>query len=154
MDNRLVSISLKTESFTPDDGALWDLQNLTPTLQIPTWAKTEDVPAVGVWPRQDREKAQVQDVFDRGGLQVLEHLGPGPAARMVVQEQLQRTVVVKLPGPQEAQEEGVVQAGVQVGLLLMDIRRKSKLKNGVCAPQMLAENFVRCIDKKPGYSKK
>lgn len=94
---------------------LWDFQNVLQKLldssgwkERPTWAETEDVPATGVWPRQDREKAQVQDVFDCGRLQVLEHLWPGPATRMVVKEELQRAVIVKLPGPQEAQEEGVI----------------------------------------------
>lgn len=65
----------------------------------PTWPQTEDVSSVGVWLWQDCQKAQVQDVFHCGRLQVLEHLWPSLTARMVVEQQLHGTVVVKLPGP-------------------------------------------------------
>lgn len=84
----------------------------------PTWPQTEDVSSVGVRLRQDREKAQVQDVFHRGWLQVLEHLWPGLTTRVVIKQQLHGTVVVELPGPQEAQEEGVIQPRPEVGLFL------------------------------------
>lgn len=76
--------------------------------KTPTWTETEDVSSVGVGLRQDCEEAQVQDVFHCGWLQVLEHLRPGFTSRMVIEQQLQGPVVVELPGPQEAQEEGVI----------------------------------------------
>lgn len=86
--------------------------------QTPTWPETEDVSSVWVRPRQDGEKAQVQDVLHCGRLQVLEHLWPCFTTRVVVEQQLQGTVVVKLPGPQEAQEEGVIQPRPEIGLFL------------------------------------
>lgn len=86
--------------------------------QKPTWPETEDVSSIGVRLWQDREEAQVQDVFHCGWLQVLEHLWPSLAACVVIEQQLQGTVVVKLPGPQEAQEEGVVQPGPEIWLFL------------------------------------
>lgn len=63
-------------------------------------------------------------MFHCGRLQVLEHLGPGFTACVVVEQQLQGTVIVKLPGPQEAQEEGVVQPGPEVRLLLHNDEEK------------------------------
>lgn len=86
--------------------------------QTQTWPETEDVSAVGVWLRQDCEKAQVQDVFHCGWLQVLEHLRPSLTACVVVEQQLHGSVIVELPGPQEAQQKGVVQPGPEVGLFL------------------------------------
>lgn len=50
-------------------------------------------------------------MLHRGGLEVLEDLWPGLAPRLVVEEQLQGPVVVELPGPQEAQEESIIQPG-------------------------------------------
>lgn len=86
--------------------------------QTPTWPETEDVSPVRVRPWQDCEKAFVQDVLHCGRLQVLENLWPGFATGVVVEEQLQSTVIVKLPGPQEAQQEGVVQPRPEIGLFL------------------------------------
>ena len=92
-----------------------------------TWTETEDVSSVGLGPGQHREEAQVQDVLHRGRLQVLEHLGPGFTTRVVIEQQLQRAVVVELPGPQEAEEEGVVQPGPEVRLFLQSqVSRKEK----------------------------
>lgn len=93
----------------------------------PTWPQTEDVSSVGVRLRQDGEKAQVQDVLHRGRLQVLEHLRPSLAARVVVEQQLQSAVVVELPGPQEAQEKGIVQPGPEIGLFLQSRASKHDL---------------------------
>lgn len=93
----------------------------------PTWPQTEDVSSVGVRLWQDREKAQVQHVFHCGWLQVLEHLWPRLPARVVIEQQLQSTVVVKLPGPQEAQEKGIVQPGPEVGLFLQSRMKKHEL---------------------------
>lgn len=84
----------------------------------PTWPQAEDEPAVGIRARQDREEALVQDVLHRGRLQVLEDLRPGLVSGVVVEQQLQSAVVIKLPGPQEAQQEGVIQSGPETGLLL------------------------------------
>jgi len=75
--------------------------------------------------RQHREEAQVQDVLHRRGLEVLEDLGPGLAARLVVEEQLQGSIVIELPGPQEAQEEGIVQPRPQIGLFLRCVYKVS-----------------------------
>lgn len=86
--------------------------------RTPTWPETEDVSSVGVWLWQDREKAQVQDVFHCGWLQVPEHLWPSLTACVVIEQELQGAVIVKLPGPQEAQEKGVVQSGPEIGLFL------------------------------------
>jgi len=69
---------------------------------LPTWSEKEDVSPVGVGLGQNCEEAQVQDVFHRGWLQVLEDLWPSLAACVVVEQQLQSSVIVKLPGPQEA----------------------------------------------------
>lgn len=97
---------------------------MKPTL---TWPETEDVSSVGVRLWQDREEAQVQDVFHCGRLQVLEHLRPSLSACVVIEQQLQGTVIVKLPGPQEAQEEGVVQPGPEIGLFLQSRAKKYEL---------------------------
>lgn len=68
-------------------------------------------------------------MFHRGRLQVPEHLGPSLTARVVVEQQLQRAVVVELPGPQEAQEKGIVQPGPEIGLLLQSQTSKRELEN-------------------------
>lgn len=86
--------------------------------QTTTWPETQDVSAVGVRSWQDCEKAFVQDVLHRGWLEVLEHLWPGFTTCVVIEQQLQGTIVVKLPGPQEAQEEGIVQPRSEIGLFL------------------------------------
>lgn len=85
---------------------------------IPTWSETKDVSSIGVWLWQDSKKALFQNMLHHGWLQVLKHLWPGFASSMVIEEQLQGTVIVELPGPQEAQEEGVVQPCSEIGLLL------------------------------------
>lgn len=90
----------------------------------PTGPEKEDVSPFGIRPRQDREETQVQNVFDRGWLQVLEDLRPGLTARVVVEQQLQGTVIVELPGPQEAQQEGVIQSGSEVGMFLVSQTEK------------------------------
>lgn len=84
----------------------------------PTWAQTEDVSSIGVRPWQHCEKAQVEDVFHCGWLQVLEHLWPSLTSCMVIEEQLQGTVIVELPSPQEAQQEGIIKSCPEIGLFL------------------------------------
>lgn len=86
--------------------------------QIPTWPETKDVSSIGIRLRQDCKKAFVQNVLHRGWLQVLEHLWPGFATCMVIEQQLQGTVVIKLPGPQETQEKGIIQPRSEIRLLL------------------------------------
>ena len=73
-----------------------------------TWPKTQDVSSIGVRIRQDSEKPQVEHMFHGGRLKVLEHLWPSLPTCMVIEQQLHGAIVVKLPGPQEAQEECIV----------------------------------------------
>ena len=103
----------------------------------PTRPETQDVSPIRIRSRQHREKAQVQDMLDRGRLQVLEHLWPGFAACMVVEQQLQGPVVVELPGPQEAQEEGVVQPRPEIGLFLQSQVKKNRAQWRPVLPQLL-----------------
>lgn len=37
---------------------------------------------------------------------------------MVIEEQLQGTVIVELPSPQEAQQEGIIKSCPEIGLFL------------------------------------
>lgn len=91
---------------------------------MPTWPQTEDVSAIGIRFRQDCEKAQVQDMFHCGWLQVLKHLRPCPSTCVIIEQQLQSAIVVELPGPQEAQEEGIIQSGPEIGLFLQSTEEK------------------------------
>lgn len=92
-----------------------------------TWPEKQDVSSSGVWPGQDGEEAQVQHVSDGGRLQVLEHFGPGLSARVIIEQQLQGAVIVKLPGPQEAEEESIVQSGPEIGMFLRGGRKQKNL---------------------------
>lgn len=71
-------------------------------------------------------------MFYCGWLQVLEHLWPSLATPVVIDQKLQGTVIVKLPGPQEAQKEGIIQPGPQIGLLL-----QSQAKGVFCQRKIL-----------------
>lgn len=73
-------------------------------------------PGVGV--RQHGKEAGGQDLLQGGRPQVVEDFGPASPAAVVVDEQLEGPVVVKLAGAEEAQQEGVLQRGAQVGALL------------------------------------
>lgn len=99
-----------------------------------TWPETEDVSSVGVWLWQDREKAQVQHMFHCGWFQVLEHFWPSLTACVIIKQQLQGTVIVELPGPQEAQEKGVVQPRPEIWLFLQS--RLTKSMNMICDQTM------------------
>lgn len=83
-----------------------------------TWPQTQDEPAVRIRVWQNREEAQVQNMFNCGRFQVLEHFWPSFAACVVVEQQLQSAVIIKLPGPQEAKKKGIIQPGPKVGLFL------------------------------------
>lgn len=116
----------------------------------PTWAQTEDVSSVGVRPWQHCEKAQVEDVFHCGWLQVLEHLWPSLTSCMVIEEQLQGTVIVELPSPQEAQQEGIIKSCPEIGLFLQRGKKKlteKKRKEGRSWMATTRINKIRLLTK-------
>lgn len=69
---------------------------------MPTWPQTEDESAIRIWVRQNCEETLVQNMFNCGRFQVFEHLWPSLMTCVVIEQQLQSTVIIKLPGPQEA----------------------------------------------------
>ena len=73
-------------------------------------------PGVGVG--QYSEESGSQDLFQGRGPQVVEDFGPASPAAVVVDQELEGPVVVKLAGSEEAQQEGVLEGGAQVRALL------------------------------------
>lgn len=73
-------------------------------------------PGVGVG--QHSEESGSEDIFQGRRPQVTEDFGPAPPAAVVVDQELQGAVVIKLAGSEETQQEGVIQIGAQVGVLL------------------------------------
>lgn len=74
--------------------------------------------AAGVGVGQHGEEAGSEDILYGRGLQVIEDFGPASPAAVVVDQELQGPVVIKLAGSEEAQQEGVVQGRAQVWTLL------------------------------------
>lgn len=69
---------------------------------MPTWPQAEDESAVRIWVGQNCEETLVQNMFHCGWFQILEHLRPSLMSRVVIEQQLQSTVIIELPGPQES----------------------------------------------------
>lgn len=83
-----------------------------------TWADADHVPSLWVPVGQHSDKAWLQDGLYCRWLQVTEHLWPGPPAGVVVHQELERSIVIKLPGSEEPQQKSIVQARCQGGIVL------------------------------------